>query len=372
MKIHTQTARARLEPRREPYWHRINVGRYIGFRRGPDTWIARSYRREHGNEYEALGTLRPESEAFTLALAAAEEWFTTLEDGAVAHYSIEQLISDYVEDCRLRNGDRSARNAELLLNRCVLPKFKGREVASITTAELKRWRNALVPHGVGAEAKRRSQDTANGLHSFRAALGLAFRDGQVSSDTAWRRIQQFAKVGKARDFYPTPEQVAALFEHCDAAMQPLARAGANTGFRLQALTAALVSDFDPKAGTLNIKGDKGHERVATLSSAAIELFKTQAKGKLPSAYLFTRDDGNPWKRNNQQKPFRSACNAAKLPKEFVFYSLRHYFISRALLAGMNVNALAVNTGTSAAMIAKHYGKFVSTDVRDMLDRVAVA
>ena len=104
----------------------------------------------------------------------------------------------------------------------------------------------------------------------------------------------------------------------------------------------------------------------------MNLFKQQAKDKLPSAYLFLRADGYPWGKSHQHRPFRDACKIGKLPREFIPYSLRHYFISRALLAGVNVHALAKNVGTSPAMITKHYGKFIRADVREMLDRVDVA
>jgi integrase len=396
IKLDTPTGRAKLRARPEPYFYAIDKGKHVGYRAGADTWVARRTRPGGKKVYEALGTFRPESEAFTKAKAAAEAWFATLADGAVAHYSVEKLIADYVEDRRIENGEASAREAEQLLNKHVLSKFAGRDVASITTAELNRWRKSFVPRALKGdkddltedqrrekleELQRRAKDTSNrNWNTFRAALTHAFRDGKVASDTAWRRVEPFEDVGRERQFYPTPEQVADLLKHCDDALRPLARAAALTGFRLQALTGALVSDFDPKAGTLNIRRDKDHERDATLSSAAVELFKQQAKDKLPSAYLFVRADGLPWGKSHQHRPFRDAvarANAdpdvkAKLPREFIFYSLRHYFISRALLAGMNVNALAKNVGTSAAMIEKHYGKFIRSDVRDMLDRVAVA
>ena len=49
--------------------------------------------------------------------------------------------------------------------------------------------------------------------------------------------------------------------------------------------------------------------------------------------------------------------AAKLPEDTVFYSLRHTYASQCLMAGMNVQLLAENMGTSVTMIEKHYGKF---------------
>jgi integrase len=381
-KIDTITARAKLRPRPEPYFVSLDKGKHLGYRAGADTWIAR-YTHEGKKLYKALDSaeIRPPSEAFTKAKKTAEAWFDTLVTEAPAHYRAEQLIADYVEDRRIENGETSAREAEQLLNKHVLKKFAGREISSITTAELNRWRKAFVPRHGDEETVRKAKDRSNRCwNTFRAALALSFREGKVKDDSPWRRVKAFEDVGKAREFYPSPQQVADLLKHCDDALRALATAATVTGFRLQPLTAALVRDFDAKDGTLTIRRDKGHARTAALSSTAVALFKQQAKDRLPTAYLFTRADGLQWGKSHQHRPFRDACDRAnadpevkaKLPRAFVFNSLRHYFISRALLAGMNANALAKNVGTSTTMIERTYGKFIKSDVRDMLDRVEVA
>lgn len=370
LKLNTPTARARLKVRREPYWHALDKGRYVGFRRGPDTWQARRYRNGK-NVYRALGDAR----TYSGAKAAAEAWFAELEGRraeAPSVYTGKRCIDDYVENLRTERGDDAAEDAKRILYKSATPDFGDRDIATLSTADFTTWRNRFVPKVGDDEAKRRARDTANRHWSaLRAALAFAFRQGNIADDAAWRRVRTFQNVGKARDFYPTPDQVTDLLKHCDDAFRPLARALALTGFRLQALTAAKVAHFDPVDGTLTIARDKKHTRVATLSSAAVELFKLQAKDKLPAANLFVRADGLPWGKSHQHRPFREACTRANLPRAFIPYSLRHYFISRALLAGMNVHALAKAVGTSAAMIEKHYGKFIRGDVRDMLDRVAV-
>ena len=66
---------------------------------------------------------------------------------------------------------------------------------------------------------------------------------------------------------------------------------------------------------------------------------------------------------------QAAVRAAKLPAETVFYSLRHYHISKALLAGVPPQVVAENTGTSVSMIEQHYGKFLPQDRRDFFNAV---
>lgn len=78
-RIDTVTARNKLKIQREPYWHRISKGCYVGLRKMSDssdgTWRVR-YRDSAGSQLAAsLGTLDeyPSHEHFDRAVAAARE-----------------------------------------------------------------------------------------------------------------------------------------------------------------------------------------------------------------------------------------------------------------------------------------------------------
>ena len=77
-KIDTVSSRDRLKPRREPYWHRVSKGCYLGFRKmvstGHGNWIARAMQESSGREnYKALGDLSelPDHLRFDAAQEAA-------------------------------------------------------------------------------------------------------------------------------------------------------------------------------------------------------------------------------------------------------------------------------------------------------------
>jgi len=67
------------------------------------------------------------------------------------------------------------------------------------------------------------------------------------------------------------------------------------------------------------------------------------------------------RENHHTRSMRDVVKTANLPRDTVFYSLRHYHISKALLAGIPLQVVAENCGKSVRMIEKHYGKFLSTD-----------
>ena len=147
----------------------------------------------------------------------------------------------------------------------------------------------------------------------------------------------------------------------------LIEAGYLTGCRLGELTAANVGDFDAERGILNIRKGKTGARAVSLTGEAVAFFKRVTKDKLPAAILLPRADGERWGKSEQARPFKRAAALAELPLTASFYSLRHSHISRACEAGMPLNLIASNVGTSVRMIEKHYGKFLASARRELIE-----
>ena len=87
---------------------------------------------------------------------------------------------------------------------------------------------------------------------------------------------------------------------------------------------------------------KTGSRYCYLSDVALAWFKQQAKSKTPKALLLPKKNGTQWGKSHQHLPMKNAVRAAKLPAETVFYSLRHYHISKALAAGVPAQVIAEN------------------------------
>ena len=117
-----------------------------------------------------------------------------------------------------------------------------------------------------------------------------------------------------------------------------------------------------------MRGKTG-SRTVYLSEEALTLFARLADGKASDAILLPNEAGVAWGENHHQRRFARVVKAAKLDPATVFYSLRHTHISLALKAGVNIQVLAENCGTSVRMIERHYGKFLSQDRRAMFDRI---
>jgi integrase len=70
------------------------------------------------------------------------------------------------------------------------------------------------------------------------------------------------------------------------------------------------------------------------------------------------------------RPFTTAVAKAGLDPETVFYSLRHSYISHALVAGVPAKAVADHCGTSMAMLQRYYAKFIRGDMQRYAEMAA--
>jgi site-specific recombinase XerD len=71
--------------------------------------------------------------------------------------------------------------------------------------------------------------------------------------------------------------------------------------------------------------------------------------------LFARADGKPWDKDSWKGPNKDSARAAGLPEATTAYTLRHSTITDLVQGGLDLLTIAQVSGTSVAMIEKHYG-----------------
>ncbi|MGH8673165.1 MAG: tyrosine-type recombinase/integrase [Burkholderiales bacterium] len=303
----------------------------------------------------------------------ARPWFKNALAGVVARRTVRDAAERYVEDRRLRKSDAAAKDAKGRIDRVILPKLGDRPLDRLTTADIDKWLKSMVPTGLDEDATRKAKESANrNLITLKALLNHAWKINLVASNAPWRKAKAFSETSRARDVFLKQAQRASLLEHSPGTFRDLVQAALLTGARYGELCGLLVADFDKAGRILSIRRGKTGGRPVPLSDAAASLIARLARNKLPGAHLFTKDDGRPWQHSDQDELMRDAAKAAKLPKGTVFYTLRHTFIASALTGGMGIHQVAKMCGTSVRMIEKHYDKFLHSDVRERLNRIAFA
>ena len=389
-RIDTKTGRASLKCQREPHWHKCSTDRHLGFRKldsGSCTWIAR-YRGEDGKRsYKALGDLTDEF-GFDQAMAAALAWFKDRDRGIKPDAeTVGDVCRLYVKDREAQKGKAAGNAAHRMFEREVYGgggkkgdryaphALASTPLAKVRTRALEAWRDGLVTKGLTKASANRT------LTTLRAALNYAVKHRHVSADAAieWRSVQPFKGADQSRSLYLDLEQRRALLAACAGGLRDLIEAAMHTGARAGELVSARVKQFDKRTASISFTGKTG-TRIVPLSPAAAALFERLSKDKLPEAFLLMKDDGAAWGHSDWDELVRDAAGRARvgdgeqakpLPAGVCLYTLRHSWISAALLDGISLLEVSKLVGTSVRMIDKNYGHLVQSVARERLAKVAM-
>ena len=386
-KIDTVSARERLRPRRGPYWHRVSKGNYLGFRRmtreGQGTWLARALDVPSGKQvYKTLGELAalPAHLRFDTAQRDALAWFEHLgRGGAIGNPTVQDACARYLEHVRVRRSERAAHDIRARVACYVLKdtKFARVELAKLTPAHIDAWRKSLQQTPTRSGARRggqRSDSTLNrDMTCLRAALNLAIDDGLVTSDFAWRsKLRPIKNAERRRELYLDRTQRQMLVQHAPSDLAAFLRGLSLLPLRPGALAGLRAGDFDACLEVLKIGQDKaGGERRIKLPRVTAAFFAEAARNKLPQAPLLNRSGGQAWNKDAWKWPVKAAVGAANLPHTTTAYSLRHSVISDLVHDGLDLLTVAQISGTSVAMIERHYGHLRGEVAASALARLAL-
>lgn len=357
-------------------WAKHATGQYVGFRKtGEDfgTWWARVRDPATGKQhYKQLGEFADHQQAkrYDQAVKAALEWFRQADMGVVPHkMTVKDACDRHIKALRAADGDVKADNEEARFRRLVYgDKLASIELGKLKKADLESWRQrvAEMPAKVSRHKKKdveivtrkRSAGTVNrDTVPLRAALNRALDDGLVSTDLAWRvALRPIKNADQRRDIYLDRAQRSALLDKAADEIKPFLRALTVLPLRPGALAALTVGDLNAKLGTLRIGIDKaGRERRIKLPAVTAGFLAEHAKGKLPAAPLLGRADGTHWTKDSWKLPIKAAVIAAEMPVAATAYTLRHAIITDLVTGGLDLLTIAQISGTSVAMIEKHYG-----------------
>ncbi|MBY6127853.1 site-specific integrase [Qipengyuania aquimaris] len=353
--------RAKLLPRGNPYYMRLETGFFIGLRvsKSAESWVARRYcPQRQTNVTHSLGSFKdlPQAERYAAARTAAQEWFAQGAASAPRHSrTVSMAAAEYAE----------ANPQQLHLERDVKRLIDADPIGGVRLGQ-------LAPKQVETWVKRRT-DLVRGngkpaaistlnreMTTLRSVLNYALAQKWVASDEPWKLALKPQKTsGGRREVYIAPQCRLALCDALPAEAKAFFTALRLTGLRPGALAALTVADYNPATRELTIPQDKaGAGRTFTLGKTAAAHFNAACKNKLPAAPLFANATGGHFDRFQWRDPLREAIAKLELDPRICAYSFRHSAITDMLTRGVDVLTVAKITGTSIAMIDKHYGHLV--------------
>ncbi len=381
--------REKLKPKAgdEPHWQRLRQGVYLGYRpskkKAGGTWFARFYDTEaNRNARKRLGDYGMLSghHVFKQAKTDAETWAETVESGG-------ELARDMVtvkDACEAYLTEKPGSIAEGVFRRHVYSDAIAKvKLDKLRRHHLKAWRKrleqapALVTRTKDADKKRikeRSKSTVNrDMVPLRAALGMVLKPGAPNTDAAWQEaLRPFKGADRRRELYLDRDERKKLIDATCDEVRPFVKAMCLLPLRPGALAGLTVRDFDNRTRALTVGKDKnGNSRQLTMPQAIADFFAAQVKNKLPAASIFARAGGEAWNKDAWKYPIKDAVRAAGLPGAASAYTLRHSVITDLIRARLPILTVAQLSGTSVAMIEKHYGHLVRDDAEEALASLAV-
>jgi integrase len=373
MTIETVERRAKLKPRPAPYWHKLGSGRQLGYRKmtsgSEGTWLVQSYDEETKKQTRlTLGgfTDLPPNKRFDAAVAAARERFAHVDAGGDSRpMTVREACEGYVKHL-LTDRPKTSADAAARYQRWVYgDKIAKIALSKLTERQVKEWRTTLSktqvvinPHAEAPDTRARAPASVNrDMTALRAALNHARRLRAVTTDMAWRyALEPIKNADGRREVYLERAQRRALIEQASEDLAGFIRGLSLLPVRPGALANLTVASFDKRHGVLLIGKDKaGRDRKIKLPQQTADFFAEQCRGKTPAAPLLARADGKPWDKDSWKKPLKAAALAADLDSTVTAYALRHSTITDLVTGGLDLLTVAQLSGTSVAMIERHYG-----------------
>jgi integrase len=124
---------------------------------------------------------------------------------------------------------------------------------------------------------------------FRAALNLAYLDGLLTTDFAWRsKLRPIKNADQRRELYLDRAQRLKFIETAPADLAAFLRGLCQLPLRPGALAKLKAADFDRRLSVLRIGQDKaGKDRRIKLPDVTAKFFESESRDKLPTAALLS-------------------------------------------------------------------------------------
>lgn len=395
------TARRRLRPlpKSAIYWVTVAEGQHLGYRKtaeGHGSWWARLYlgagkytpHHHLGSADDLAASDGATILSYRDAVTLASEWWRqerhrrALGAGPAPPYTVADACRDYLS--WFHEHRRGVARTEDAIKRDILPEL-GQFLLSgdpdqgmfLSRPVVRSWHQAIAkrPAKLRARAgevktrelvteddKRKRRATANRvLTVLKAALNFAVDEGRVPKATAdiWN-VSPFKGADQPKVRHLEQDEARRLLrslEDIDADLRLLAEAALHTGCTYGELTALRVEDYLREVSGVQILDGKTHarRRVVYLGEEGIAFFDAQTAGRVQTEPIFLRK-GRRWKRSEQDRPLRQACERAKISPAIGFHILRHTYASLYLMSpGADLPGLAKQLGhADTRMTLRHY------------------
>lgn len=413
--IDTAAKRAKLAPRRNPYWQGVSGGRggvSLGYRkpiRGAGSWIAKiaidgeRIEERIGAADDGDGAL-PGALSYVAAVRASLDWgrrqYSAIEAqaGAAASASVPTVRSavDAYITMRKQRSKHAGGNAESRLRLHVLAdaKFASCRLGRLRSSTFDDWRERLPPKLKPATINRLMSD-------LRAALNAAVEKhrrelpGNIAAEIKVG-TKALSVIVQPRHQLLADQQVKAIISaayEVDEDFGNVVLVAAVTGARFSQVASIRVCDVQHNRlrilvpGSKKGRGGKSHPPAAipvdvgVLHRLEVAIKGREADEPLLQRWAYRRVGSKFWEKDHRRAwgaayeagdLWKETIKRASVPAATIMYALRHSSIVRGLGAGLPIRLVAALHDTSVEMIEKHYAAFIVDATEELARRAALS
>jgi len=417
VRLQERSARARLNPRKHPYWRSISEGRHLGYYRGArgGSWIARCRPPDVGDYLtKSLGSADDQAPAdgthildWRQALQVALEWFDKVENPQLreaANLTVGGAADEYAALRDARDSARAGRpirsDGRSRLTRYVVVDEQLAKISlqDLNEADLKAWTGRLTGLKVLTRQRLANDLKAALNHCFqnhRRALPADFpitvKVGLKSDEHYWEQGETVARQNQILEDRQVREIIRLAQEQDeegDFALLVILLAA--TGARFSQLKRMTVADVQlEQARVLVPTSFKGKGRSPQLTKVAVgqdvvQVLRRAIVGRNRSEPLlqrwryrqiaatkWVRAGRGPWKTASEMtRAWNRVVDAAGL-RRTIPYALRHTSIVRGIRANLPIRLVAALHDTSVVMIERHYSRWITEGLEELAARAIV-
>ena len=210
------------------------------------------------------------------------------------------------------NARRSIPEIERVIDKDILPKWGKTALEDITETKIKKWIIKLIesPKKTRGGKHFPLDDSPEGLRKRRATAQRKwniFRAVLNSVSPKWVDSREWAGIKNLKDLdppeteFPTTAECKRLINRTEKEFRPIVEATFLTGTAYSEITSLKVQDYYPSTGHVRVFNSKRRSRHIPLSDEGTALFDEHTASKSAEAFIFTRNDGEPWKKGDQHR-----------------------------------------------------------------------
>ncbi len=242
--------------------------------------------------------------------------------------------------------------------------FQGKRLSQISAFDVERHKKRQMEAHARVRANR---EVAVLKTLFNRCKDWGFYEGDNPA-TAVKKLEE----PRRRLRYLEPDEEGRLLAAAAEPLRSLIVVGVNTGLRIGAEALTLRwADVELDRGTLTVLAayaKNKQTRAVNLNSRAVEALAA-LKAAAHGEYVFSQRTGQPYR--SMEKPFAKACARAGLAGSGVtLHTLRHTFVSRLVMAGVDLRTVQELGGWADLSMVQRYAHVSQEHKARAVERIA--